>query len=553
MKPFLDWQTQAFNQLNEKLRNGGKDFLTVVSVGGGKTYFASRSAKHLIDRNIIDRVVVITPTINLVENWAATTTECGLRLRRGFGNSIFDQELPPDSDGYVTTFASLGAAPYVHEKRCTERRTLTILDEIHHLCEVASQGKAAALAFGNVIFRHHLSGTPLRSDKKFVPFLEYAPRIDGGWTLKPDFTYSYGQAVADKVCRQVAFIPFGEDAEIEFSLRKKEYNLSFEDDVNKELQRERLWNSLFIKPNNVLLRKMLKKGDSILGDVRRDHGNAGGLIIANDQWSAGELAKMLYDNTGKKAVVVTSDEPKAHETLERFKDSNDPWIISVKMVSEGVDIRRLRVMLYLAMVTEELFFIQCMGRIVRMMSEYPGLSYFLMPRDNRFLAIAQKVQEEVNTCIEEKMKRGGGGGGCGDVDRDWQSANGEEASTVLGGHTFAPEVLPEVVEAKRRFSSISHIPEVELAGLRNFFKGFTAPDKDESSQPEESWDKRREDKSKMADKLVSAYCYRVNRNGEQQEVHNEFNSEVGIRSQKNATLEQLETKIRLIKERIAKL
>lgn len=42
-------------------------------------------------------------------------------------------------------------------------------------------------------------------------------------------------------------------------------------------------------------------------------------------------------------MLVVSDEPEANERIERFAAGVDAWLVSVGMVSEGVDITRLRV------------------------------------------------------------------------------------------------------------------------------------------------------------------------------------------------------------------
>ena len=49
----------------------------------------------------------------------------------------------------------------------------------------------------------------------------------------------------------------------------------------------------------------------------------------------------------------------------RFADGDAPWIVAVRMVSEGVDIPRLRVGVYATNTVTELFFRQAVGRLVR--------------------------------------------------------------------------------------------------------------------------------------------------------------------------------------------
>ena len=51
--------------------------------------------------------------------------------------------------------------------------------------------------------------------------------------------------------------------------------------------------------------------------------------------------------------------------MRHFRVSHDPWIVTVNMVSEGVDIRRLRVVVYLTSRLTQLAFRQIFGRVVR--------------------------------------------------------------------------------------------------------------------------------------------------------------------------------------------
>jgi hypothetical protein len=77
------------------------------------------------------------------------------------------------------------------------------------------------------------------------------------------------------------------------------------------------------------------------------------------------VARLLRQRHGVRAVVVTSDDPDASERIAAFASSRDPWIVAVRMVSEGVDIPRLRVGVYATTTVTELFFRQAVGRLVR--------------------------------------------------------------------------------------------------------------------------------------------------------------------------------------------
>jgi hypothetical protein len=73
---------------------------------------------------------------------------------------------------------------------------------------------------------------------------------------------------------------------------------------------------------------------------------------------------------GERPVVACSrvhdpSDPIPADAIRNFRTGHDPWLIAVNMVSEGVDIRRLRVVVYLTNRLTLLSFRQIVGRVVR--------------------------------------------------------------------------------------------------------------------------------------------------------------------------------------------
>jgi hypothetical protein len=93
-------------------------------------------------------------------------------------------------------------------------------------------------------------------------------------------------------------------------------------------------------------------------------------VIASDQTTARAYAAILTEVTGSAPVVVLSDEPGASARIARFSESEDRWMVAVRMVSEGVDVPRLAVGVYATSASTPLFFAQAVGRFVR--SRRPG-------------------------------------------------------------------------------------------------------------------------------------------------------------------------------------
>jgi hypothetical protein len=95
-----------------------------------------------------------------------------------------------------------------------------------------------------------------------------------------------------------------------------------------------------------------------------------------------------------RAAVAVSDDPLSSTRIARFSASSDPWIVAVRMVSEGVDIPRLRVGVYATTTTTELFFRQAVGRFVRWTRGVPRQkAYLFIPDDVRLRTWATQIAD----------------------------------------------------------------------------------------------------------------------------------------------------------------
>jgi superfamily II DNA or RNA helicase len=134
----------------------------------------------------------------------------------------------------------------------------------------------------------------------------------------------------------------------------------------------------------------------MLMDVRHQHPDAAGLLVAYNQENAQALAATLQELTGRTPVVALSDDAKASKRIQAFTHSTDEWIVACNMVSEGVDIPRLRVGVYATTVTTKLYFRQFLGRITRQTPWPTGVQvgYCYLPADLRITHLAQEVEQE---------------------------------------------------------------------------------------------------------------------------------------------------------------
>ena len=147
-----------------------------------------------------------------------------------------------------------------------------------------------------------------------------------------------------------------------------------------------------------------------LREVRRGQPNAGGLVIATDQEHARDIARLLSWEFRVTATVVTSDDPGASERIASFAVGSGEWLVAVRMVSEEVDIPRLRVGVYATTTTTDLFFRQAVGRSVRWEPEVRNQRAWLyVPDDARLRTWAALIAKQHRHSLRRDASRGSGG------------------------------------------------------------------------------------------------------------------------------------------------
>ncbi len=372
------WQRRALDLLEERAE---KDFLAVATPGAGKTTFALTALRRHFANSHQAPIVIVAPTAHLKTQWVVAGAQFGF---------AFDSEwtpargsLPDDMHGVVTTYQQVAGSPGTFAKLA--RNGLVILDEIHHAGDERAWGRGILEAFRDANWRLAISGTPFRSDNHAIPFVRYA--LD---EAMPDFEYSYGDALADgNVIRHIEFPSLNGDMEW-ITPDGSHQRASFRDALDPTLAAQRLRTAL--SPTGDWLPAVIDAAHRRLIDVRRDLPDAGGLVIATDQEHARSIGQLLAERHGVRAIVATSDDDHASQRIARFASSRDPWLIAVRMVSEGVDIPRLAVGVFATTTTTELFFRQAVGRFVRQRPSDNGLRACLyIPDDPRLRTRAAEI------------------------------------------------------------------------------------------------------------------------------------------------------------------
>jgi superfamily II DNA or RNA helicase len=360
-------------------------FLLSAAPGAGKTRPALELAREHLKAGTVSGVVIACPTTPLTRQWAKAADGLGVDL----APDAASPRPPAGFHGVSVTYARIAKAP-TRWGRTLPRRTLVIADEAHHLGEELAWGEGFARAFAASPRWLLLSGTPFRSDATPIPGVSY----DAEGLAEPDVSYSYAEAVAHGICRPVCFVAY--DGTLSWRSGDDVIESSFETVLSGREASRRYRTAISTElPDG--LQRILGEADAKLQEIRsRGHPDAGGLVVAADSEHARRIAALLREVTGRVPLVVLHAEPRAAAKLSSFTDSKDRWIVAVNMVSEGVDIPRLRVGVYATAAKTPLIFRQIVGRFVRTLpGRPPEPSWLYVPADPVLRDHAAIIEQEL--------------------------------------------------------------------------------------------------------------------------------------------------------------
>jgi superfamily II DNA or RNA helicase len=357
----------------------------VATPGAGKTTFALTAAVQHLSEHPERRLVVVAPTRHLTYQWSRAAARLDLHLEPRW--SARDGRIPADMHGIVVTYQQAAMQPELLAP--VAENAFVVLDEIHHAGDDRAWGEGIRRAFGGAGRRLSLSGTPFRSDTNAIPFVAY----DDFGEAHPDYEYGYGQALVDgSVVRPVYFPRI--DGHMEWvGPDGSECAATFDDSLDAARSAQRLRTALSV--SGEWLPAVLDQAHEQLTAIRATQPHAGGLIIAMDHEHARAIVELMRRRHGVTPTLALSDDPQASSRIDHFNEGSMPWIVAVRMVSEGVDIPRLRVGVFATNTSTELFFRQATGRLVRWTRGLRHQKAFLfIPDDPRLRSFAAGIAEQ---------------------------------------------------------------------------------------------------------------------------------------------------------------
>ena len=543
-----DWQQRLLEEARG-WEGGAK--LIVASPGAGKTTATGALiSQHFTMRPVRQRqVIVICPSTELRYQWADSLAEWNIHLNPEWSGT---EPWSRDYLGVSLTYAGVSSsATELVLRKLIRPGAVVVLDEVHHAAEQRSWGAALAKAFQYASLVIALSGTPFRSDGRRIPFIRY----DDNDVAVADFDYGYGHAVHDRICRPVNFHVRTGDVEW-FS--DEEYAAHFDDDVPDDVARQRLRAAL--APNHEHVQGSLMDAYERLLTLRQTEPDAAGLAICIDAPHARAVAAALTEITGEEPELIISAEASAHERLRQFRTSRRPWVVSVRMISEGVDIPRLGVLAMLTTVRTDLHFRQAVGRVIRTRPAQPPqrpADVFLLG-DPAIRKLAEQMEQEQRPGLKHRSVR------ASDIEPLPRGAQPEVITTgstserdglIVAGVHYTPQ---EVAQAQKMLEFLP--PGTDIAGILQGLRATATP-RSASPAPAASAERQapayqeaaalKREMNRLVAALVKARSYMPGY--DQREANREVNEKMGVYTRKNASVEQLKVGVQYCKDTLKQL
>jgi len=377
------WQKNCVNAAIKHYKTK-PHFFCLATPASGKTMMAAALSKNLKDLGLIDFVICFSPSVTVANS-----------IKETFGkilNARFDGVIGALGKSY--TYQSMLHLNDEFWHILNTHRVLVIFDEIHHC---AGDSDKNTNAWGEPILSHikgkaaytlALSGTPWRSDTLPITLSDYSGI---NRQIKCDYIYGLSQAIQDQVCRSPNIVLIdNESITVTKKDNEKQVFTSFIDLFNKKI----ISYSELVK-NETALKYILGGAINKLDDIRSLNPKAGGLIVASSVTHANAIYELMTEYYNQDIVLVTHKQVNSADIINNFRLSQQAWIVSVGMISEGTDIPRLQVCCHLSRVKTELYFRQILGRVLRMTKSNNEQAWLYTFSEPQLSEYAHRLNQEI--------------------------------------------------------------------------------------------------------------------------------------------------------------
>ena len=455
------WQSKAVDQCVSMANNGMDRALVFACPGSGKTVGGLLIAIGLRDRaNKSRKLVVLTPNLAIKSQWIERSASLGLNLIAVEDPHALQAQMDDMfAGGFVLTYQQAMSMRQSLRLFCDTHQPIVILDEVHHTSgplgsrDGNAWGTSIEYSLAKACFKLATTGTPFREGPNPIAFVDY--NEEG--RAHAHVEYGYKQAIEDRICRPIEFEIY--DGGMEWTDARGVATVAdFRTKLTKVKSRERL--RAAVSADGRFPVDMLTDAHARLMELRGEPGGekAGGLVVAMDIEHAEAMARHLAAISGIKPVIVHNRIDDSLGQIQAFRDGDAPWIIGIQMLSEGVDIPRLRVGAYCTNIRATLYFHQFCGRVVRVQTSDLERAYVFLPADPELEATALQIQEEVAHALgeepsvrERRMTRGARGQGGIEV----EDSAGKLDKTVVSGRAIPSDYLQRHEATIRKYAALS--------------------------------------------------------------------------------------------------
>lgn len=377
------WQQECSEKALQNYKNRQHHFFCQATPGAGKTVLAATIASRLLKEDMVDLVLCFSPSLTVSNGIKRTFSEV---LNCTFNGGL-------GAIGQSLTYQSIQFLSEEFWQTLRNYRVFVVFDEIHH-CSGSEYEKANVWGQqiltriqGLAIYTLALSGTPWRSDALPIVMAQYS---DPDGQVLVDYQYTLKQAVADHVCRAPRIVLVDNEHLSITSAGKAE---SFSSILEMLKQTKTSYQSVI--HNQEAMEYLLGLGCKKLTKIRTQSPGAGGLVVAASVQHAKSIQKILVQKYDQTVSIVTYRHEEPLTEIERYRQSDVQWIVSVGMISEGTDIPRLQVCCHMSSVKTELYFRQVLGRILRVNHASNQQAWLFTFAEQSLIDYAERIDQDI--------------------------------------------------------------------------------------------------------------------------------------------------------------
>ena len=360
----------------------GRKGVVVLPTGAGKSHVAMMAMVHVKRSTLI-----VVPTLDLVSQWASDLEACF-----GIVPSLWGGGVHESGDITVSTYDSA----QIHMEREGDRFGLLIFDECHHLPGPSYRWIAKMSV---APFRLGLSATPERSDggeqllNELVGPICYRVEIH---TLKGEYLSDYDTELIEVPLEEHELLQYRSSRAVYTSFIKKE-NIDFSTPSGWQdflalcfkSEEGRAAYSAYLDQKSIIRESSSKL--KVLWGLLWKYRHRQVLIFTNDNTTAYRIGEQF-------SLPVLTHQTRLKERkkiLARFKAGDWPWLVTSKVLNEGVDVPNVSVGIVVSGSGSAREHVQRLGRILRKSQEEKALLIELVSSGTSETGQSQRRRDHV--------------------------------------------------------------------------------------------------------------------------------------------------------------